>query len=212
MSPRVWDKWLSWGFKRFPEYASQISVYMHAEALRRRVPFVEATYAIFNRETEELELRTLTELPSSIEAIFQKVLLAEQFAVMHQLPTCDSASEYPCSFSYLCDKADILFEEIEQGAEDTVQRLCVEHAEIGKTIEKLTEKKEGIRNEIRTVLAGRDSLRIDGWSISNKPQKTNRLNLVRLREVMGDELDTYFTEETTDPRLVIRATKRVEEE
>jgi hypothetical protein len=206
MSQRVWDKWLGWGFKGFPEYAAQISVYMHAESERRGKP-IEATYAVINRETDEMEVRTVSTPPTPIPSIFQKVALAEQFADMHKLPTCDSASQYMCPYNYICDKNEILFEEIEQGSEAMLRQLATEHEEIKKTIEALEDNKEGVRAQIRTALAGRKGLKIIGWSFSNKPRKARKLNMVRLRERLGDELDDYFDETESDPVLMVSPTK-----
>lgn len=207
MSQRVWDKWLSWGFKGFPEYAAQLSVYMHAEALRRGVPTVEATYAVINRATDELEVRTVAEPPVPIQKLIERVALAELFATMHQLPSCDSASQYACPYSYICDKYEVLFEEIEDGSEAMLRRLAEEHAEVANTIKVLEDKKEEVRGQIRTALAGRSALKIKGWSFSNKPRKSNKLNLVRLREHLGDKLDEFFDEGQTDPVLLVNKTK-----
>lgn len=207
MSQRVWDKWLQWGFSGFPEYSAQISVYMHAEAERRGVGAVEALYAVVNRETEEIETRVIASPPTSIQSIFQKVALAEQFASMSQLPTCDSASQYMCPYNYLCDKNEVLFEELEEGSEAMLERLCAQQYEIAKTMDELSDKKELVRDDIRVALAGRKAHKLKGWSITNKPRKSRKLNLVRLREYMGDKLDEFFEESEGDPVLVVRATK-----
>lgn len=210
MSDRVWKKWQNWSFRGFPEYAAQVTVYMEAERRRRRAERIEATYAVINRDTEEMEVRTLTRPPADFEAIIQQVKLAEWFGQAQQLPICDSESQYSCPYSYLCDKEPLSIEELEGVAGDNeaaLRHLLEQHEELHRTIETLKANKEKLRNEIRGALGGRDAMKMNGWSISNKPWKENKLNLVKLRARLGEDLDLYFEEGETDPRLTIRKTK-----
>ncbi len=200
MSKRVFDKWLLHGFEGFPEYAAQVTMYMHAEGQRRNQGTVpECVYAVINRDTDEMEIRILREPPTRLQSIIQKVALSEQFADMHQLPVCDSGSQYSCPFDYLCDRHEILFEEIEDGKEATMIHLGQNYVEILKQENVVKDNKETLRNEIRTAMGKREKLVVPGFTFSNKKGKPKRtLNLIRLRERLGDDLDTFFDDKPAE--------------
>ncbi len=204
MSQRVFDTWMPYGFEKFPEYAAQLSSYMHAEGARRnqgKVP--EAVYAVVNRDTDELDIRVIKEPPVPIQSIIQKVALAEQFASMSQLPVCDSASQYSCPYSYLCDRDEILFEEVEEGTEAMLRSLGDKYMEILKTEKILQDNKESARGEIRVALGSRNQVKIPQYTFTNKPRKSRKLNEVRLRERLGDELDEYYEDKESKPVLMV---------
>lgn len=194
MSKRVFGQWLLHGFGHFPEYAAQVSMYMYAEGQRRNQGTVpEAVYAVINRDTDEMEIRILREPPVTLQSIVQKVALSEQFADMSQLPVCDSASQYACPYDYLCDRHEILFEEIEDGKEATMIHLGEKYVEVLSQEKVIKDNKETLRNEIRTALGTRKKVVVPGFTFSNKKGEPKRtLNLIRLRERLGDDLDTFF--------------------
>ena len=202
MSQNVFDKWLLHSFDKFPEYAAQLTIYMHAEAQNRGWDSPpEATYAVINRKTDEMDIRTIKEPPMKIQEIIQKVALAERMAEMHTLPVCDSASQYNCPYNHLCDRHEILFEELEQGFDSTMKQLGDQYVEALKVEKLAKENKEEIRDEIRVALGKRESLKIPGYTFSNKTGKKRKLDLVALREKLGEELDDYFIDEETGPSL-----------
>lgn len=194
MSQRVFDTWILHGFGRFPEYAAQVSTYMHAEGQRRgggTVP--EAVYAVINRETDELDMRVLSEPPTPIQSIVQKVMLSEQFAAMHQLPACDSASQYTCPYDYLCDRHEILFEEIESGKEATMKRLGEQYVEIKKQEAILEDNLKALKAEISTAMGGREEVRIPGYTFTFKtPKPSLYVDKTALRRDLGDKFDQYL--------------------
>ena len=196
MSDRVYKTWMTHGFSYFPEYAAQVTTYMWAEGRRRGLDGpVEATYAVVNRNTDEMYVQTLTEPPADMDAIVQKVALAEQFAALDQLPACDSASQYTCPYDYICDRHEILFEEIEAGTEAMLKSLGDKYQEIRRMEKVVEDKMEEVKSEIAAALGARESVSIPSYTFTNKaPKPRKSLNLTRLRERLGDELDDYFDE------------------
>jgi hypothetical protein len=193
MSQRVFDKWLTHGFEKFPEYAAQVTVYMYAQAQRQgRDGYLEAVYAVINRETDEMDIRVLSTPPGDIDAIVQKVLLSENFAELGELPICDSASQYTCPYNYLCDKNEILFEEIEEASELMLKSLGDEYSEILKVEKTLGDRKKDVIAQIATALGKQEEARIPQYTFTYKSSSRRSLNQLRLRERLGDELDDYY--------------------
>lgn len=203
MSQRVFDKWMPYGFEKFPEYEAQLTTYMHAEALRRgwtdRVP--EAVYAVINRDTDEMDVRVIKDPPLSIQSIFQKVALAEQFADMFQLPVCDSASQYQCPFSYLCDRHEILFEEIEEGTEAMLRSLGDQWVQANELEKTAKDNKDTAKNEISKALGVREKVSIPQYTFTKKTSTRRKLDVVALRAHLGDKLDEFYKDEETAPSL-----------
>lgn len=208
MSDRVWRSWIVNGFSAFPEYAAQISTYMVAEARRRNSPTpIPATYAVVNRESEELDIRTLDAPPVDFDSIVQKLLIVEHFASIEQLPVCDSTSSYSCPYDYICDRHDIMFEEVEAGTEAMLKDLGNKWVEVQKMAKVVEDKKADINTQIAVALGVREELKIDGFTFTHKaPKPRKSLNIARLRTLLGDELDDYFEE--TEVRKSIRVYPR----
>ncbi len=204
MSQRVFSQWMLHGFERFPEYAAQVAAYMRMEGHRRGQGTVpEAVYAVINRDTDEMDVRVLKEPPADFEAIVQKVALCEQFASMQQLPACDSASQYACPYDYLCDRHEVLFEEIEEGKEATLKQAGDKYVEVLKQEKIVKDNKETLRNELRTALGKRDEVRVPGYLFTNKiPKPKKSVDLVGLRKKLGDELDEYLVD--SEPKRSLR--------
>lgn len=192
MSQRVFDKWLSYGFERFPEYAAQVTSYMYAQAQRRgREGYLEAVYAVINRATDDMDVRIITEPPADISQIEQKVLLVENFAELQQLPVC-TGSQYQCDYNYLCDKNEIVFEEVEEGTEAMLKSLGDEYREIKKLEATLSDRLDDVKSQIALALGVREEVKIPNYTFTHKEGSRRQLNQFRLREKLGDELDNYY--------------------
>lgn len=196
MSDRVYRSWIVNGFAGFPEYAAQVTTYMAVEAQRRGSPTpIPATYAVVNRETNDLDIRQLDTPPADFATLTQRVMLVEQFARMNQLPTCDSTSKYTCPYDYICDRHDIMFEEIEAGTEAMLIDLGNRWTAAHEMVKAAEDKKADITAQIATALGVREELLVDGFTFTNKaPKPRKTLNITRLRARLGDELDDYFEE------------------
>jgi len=205
MSQRVFAKWVTGGFGNFPEYAAQITMYMHAEGQRRNQGTIpESVYAVINRDTDEMLVSVLKVPPGDFEAIIQKVQLAEQFAALSQLPPCDSASQYTCPYEYLCDRHEILFEEIEEGKEATMKRLGEQYVEIKKQEEILKDNLTTVKNEIATALGGRDEVKIKGFTFTHKkPKPSMTVDKTGLRRDLGDGFDKYLVPSDPKKRVLV---------
>jgi hypothetical protein len=198
MSQRVFDKWLSYGFEKFPEYAAQVTSYMYAQAQRQgRDGYLEAVYAVINRETDEMDIRVLATPPTDIQTIVQRIALAEHFASIDKLPVCDSASQYTCPYNYLCDLREILFEEVEEGTEAMLRSLGDEYTEIKKLEATIKDRLDDVKREIAKALGKREEAKIPNYTFTYKEGSRRQLNQFRLREKLGDELDDYYEDSPT---------------
>jgi hypothetical protein len=206
MSQRVFDTWLAWGFDKYPSYAAQLTCYMTAGGKR------EAVYAVVNRgydgEGLQLDIRVVPEPPIPFSTIENKVKLAEWYAERGELPVCDSASQYSCPYDYLCDRHEIIFEELEQGGEKLLRQLADQHEEIKRTETQLKERKSEVRLELETALAGRSKVKIPGYTFSMSTRKSRKLNQVRLREELGERIEEFYEESESAPFLTVRPVKR----
>lgn len=204
MSQRVFDQWLSYGFEKFPEYAAQVTTYMYAQAQKQgRDGYMEAIYAVINRATDEMDIRVLREPPADIDSITQKVRLVENFATLNQLPVCDSASQYTCPYNFLCDRHEIIFEEIEDGADSLLKSLGDEYVEILKIEETVKDRKKDIMAQVATALGEREEHKIPQYTFTYKSSSRRSLNQLKLREKLGDELDDYYEDKVSkrSPRI-----------
>ena len=205
MSQRVFDTWLAWGFEKYPEYAAQITTYMHAVGAQ------ECVYAVVNRGWEgeglQMDIRILKAPPLDIQTIIQKVALAEHFATTSELPVCNSASQYVCPYDYLCDRHEVIFEELEDGSEKMLNHLGNQYQEIKKVEDDLKERKKEIRNEIQLALGSRNKLMIPGYSFSMSTRTSKTLNAAALRQHMGDEIEQFYEETESAPFLTVRPRK-----
>lgn len=209
MSDRVFSKWSLHGFDKFPEYAAQVTTYMNAEGqIRGKVP--EALYVVVNRDTDELDIRTLKTAPMDFNEIITKLQIVEQFSLISQLPVCNSASQYTCPYDYICDRHEVLFEEIEEGKEATMRDLGDEYVAILEQEKIVGDKKETIRNQIRTALGVREELKVPGYTFTNKTTTRRSLDTVALRKRLGDEIEEFFIDKETGKSLRVYPKKKKE--
>lgn len=186
MSDRVWAKWHRYGFDRFPTYAAQLSAYMFATDSE------QAIYAIYNRDTQELETIQIDAPPVSIEELFAKVRVVELYGENGEdLPTCTGA-EYPCEYSYMCDRGmgDSTLELAEtDGA--SVARLALEYHNLSDAISRLDAQKKELRAElVKLIPEGKVA---ESWgSVVVSKVSTRRLDTKALRSEFGDRLDPFY--------------------
>lgn len=204
MGKSAWEDWHRGGFANFPEYADQMTVYMHAVG-EKRGQEVEGFYAIYNRANPgELITMVLKEAPSDIAAIREKVATVEAWGE-NGLPQCTGA-KYACGYDYMCDRNEIQFEELESGTKEVLTQLGEEYNEIVDAMEELEIQKELKREEIRTAMGEKEKVAVSGWSFTyKKPDKPGKtLNTVKLRETLGGELDKYYEDKKVERTLTIR--------
>lgn len=169
MSSRVWAEWRQHRFDRFPEYAYQISTYMHG----RGQP---AVYAVVNRDTEELELGYLTTPPVPWDVIRAHILLANYWgATSEELPGCTGA-KYPCAYDYLCDRKAVLLEEVESGSDSVLERLASDYAEARNMEAEVAAQKEALRSEILEAMGDRSKVQTGRWSVAVSQYETTSLD------------------------------------
>ncbi len=211
MSQAVFNEWTKWGFERFYSYAAQLSVYMHGEEIRRGHP-VETTYAVVNRDyegdTPEIEYRTFKEPPVPWQEIANKIQIADWFGERGELPVCDSKSRYQCPYSYICDKDEILFEEVEDGSDEMLRQLAEQYDIVRKLEGELKNRKSDIRSEIVVALRSKEKVRTADCPFSFKASTSENLDTTLLRKVLTEndiELDDFYN--TTEGNPSLRVTR-----
>lgn len=185
MSDRVWQKWHRYGFDRFPTYAAQLSVYMYAAASDT------AVYAVFNRDTQELDTTQIDQMPVPIEELFAKVRIVEWYGENGEdLPSCTGA-EYPCEYSYLCDRGmgDSTFTD----SSGDIAKLAAEYNELSKAISRLEAQKKELRAEIvKLVPEGKVAEPWGTVTVSNVTRR--RLDTRAMQRELGDDfLEPYYS-------------------
>lgn len=202
MSERVFNEWLTYGFERFHTYAAQVSVYMAARQS-------QAVYAAVNRDSYggelELDVRILRDYPVSIPSIIDHIAQVEEAAKDNILPQCTGA-KYQCPYNYLCDANEMMLEEVEDGTEAMLIDLGDQYSHLLDLEEEVKSQKNALRDEIRVALAGREEVAVPGFSFTQRPRTSKRLNAARLRKVLGDEVEKFYDETISDP--VLRVTRK----
>lgn len=204
MGKSAWEDWARHGFAAFPEYADQMTTYMHALSVKRGNP-VKGFYAVYNRANPgEMVTRVLDEPPSDFAVIREKVAMVEEWGDK-PLPNCTGA-KYACGYDYMCDRNEIQFDELESGTKETLTRLSEEYNEIVDAMDELEIQKELKREEIRTAMGDKEKVAVPGWTFTyKKPDKPGQtLNTTRLREAMGEKLNEFYEEKKVERTLTIR--------
>lgn len=187
MSKNVFAKWTKHRFGAFPEYGAQLTVYMRGSDKK-------AIYAIVNRDTEEMEVITVDTPPIRWASLVRKVSLAIKHAEEGTLPVCDSTSPYTCAYEFLCDRKKAFPDEVESGTAEVLAPLGAEYDEVRAMESELKSRKAMARDEILVALGDRDKAQAGGWGFSLTETKRKTLNVRKLRDKLGDELDDYYDE------------------
>jgi hypothetical protein len=192
MSERRFQAWLKYGWEKFPMYAWQLSAYMLDTGKK-------ATYAIINRETNELLIEDVDELLVDEVTMRRKVLLVKYYVEQGTYPSCQGLSEYSCPYDYMCDKQGTLFEEVESGTEEMLVRLAQEYDVARQMEADVKAKKEAIRAEILTAMGKRKQVKVGDWSIVKSVQTgRTRFNKQKARLALGDDKLSEFYDDADD--------------
>jgi len=199
MSKRVFDKWTKSRFEGFPEYASQLAVYMRGSDK-------QAIYAVICRDDDYLEILPVDEPPVQWATLVKKVRIAIQHAEAGTLPECDSTSSYTCPYDFLCDRKKAFPDEVESGTAEVLADLANEYDEIREAEAELKSRKAVVRADILTALGDRDKAQAMGWGFSLSESSRKTMNTRKLRDRLGDELDGFYDEKTSTQLRVTKLT------
>jgi hypothetical protein len=199
MSDRRFSSWLKHGFEKMPSYAWQLSAYMHVTGKK-------ATYAVINRDTNELHISDVDELLVPEVTMRRKILLVRYYYQKGEFPKCDSASEYMCPYEYMCDRLPTMFEEIESGTEEMLIRLAQEYDQVRKLEQELKAKKGSIRADMLEALGDRERVKAGTWSIVKSVSSREKFNKQAARMELGDEVLSEFYEEYDVMQLRVKET------
>jgi len=197
MSKRVFQKWTRDRFDGFPEYGAQLATYMRGSRKK-------AIYAVICRDDDYLEVIPVDESPVPWSKLVRKVSIAIKAAESKTLPPCDSTSPYTCPYDYLCDKRPAFPDEIESGTTDVLAQLGEEYDEIRELEAELKSRKAVARDDILTALGDQTKATASGWGFSVIESKRKTMNTRKLRDRLGDELDSFYDEKTSTTLRVAR--------
>lgn len=204
MSDTVYTEWSRHRFERFTTYAWQLSAYMHATGK-------PALYAVINRDTEETELLPIDTPPVSLIEIESKVQAVEVLNQQNIMPPC-SGAKYPCAYSYLCDRSDISYEDMQRIGDDgdAVLAAAVEEYEaIRREEDAIKVRKAAVRDNILAALGDRSKADVGLNRVQYITSTSKKLDQKALRAHLGDDLDQFYT---TNEYTQLRVTKRKEME
>lgn len=190
MSAARFDKLRKCGFQdpSFRTYAFQISAAMH----RLGLPVL---YVIEERETRELFLWLIEEPPYPLHVIYQHIMAAEKAAQTGEAPRCDeAASPYFCPVSYLCDDGS----EVTGDKADVLNGLILSYQEARAIGEAAMARANEIKSAIiDMVVEGKPERKgkvsTGMFTVSVFTGRTRKVDLDRLREELGDELERFIT-------------------
>jgi hypothetical protein len=188
MSARVFDSWLVYRWERFPTYAAQLTGYM---TWARR----PALYAVINRDDpDQFELLRFEEPPLAWDPIASKLLMSEHLAATEILPVCSGGSEYTCPYDYLCDRREIYFAELESGDDELLLRTAEAYREVLRMEKEIEARKDELRDELATLLGGREKASVAGWKVSRTESTRRYLDEKAIRLELGDEAKRFEKE------------------
>lgn len=197
MSKRVFEKWTRSRFDGFPEYGAQLATYMRGARKK-------AIYAVICRDDDYLEVIPVDESPVPWSKLVRRVSVAIKNAEAGTLPECDSTSQYTCPYDYLCDKKPAFSDEIESGTTEVLRQLGEEYDEIRELEAEIKSRKAVARADILTALGDETKVHAAGWGFSLTEPMRKTMNTRRLRDRLGDELDTFYDEK---PSQTLRVTR-----
>lgn len=206
----------------FSKYGSQISVYMHAANL-------PSHYVIKNRDSGEIVIFELNELPFAWDGIRKKVLAAERYRIKDELPACDTppSDRFFCAFPYLHDDDAPFGEEEVVGeviggdlAETVLIGLLDRRDQLTKIMNKgslADEERKDINKRILDSFAG-DQIEVGKWKATRSQWTRKSVNTVKMFDLIAagrpvttreqwDELVEECTEINSGPMLKVTMRK-----
>jgi hypothetical protein len=197
--PDYWQRWKSGGFDNFPQYAVQVSCYMHAFNLR------DLCMVIHNHETGEFDISFYEAPPRDLWQIELLVTRTEQLAKLttpvHEV---ECTNNYPCPYYYMHDAATQLPPEAAMFAkamdlfEQKIKSLQIQR-DVFK--EKLRELGVGSYERISPT----ETIKV---TISESEQ--TRLKTAAVRELLtrANVLETYQETVSSKPRVTVTIHRR----
>jgi len=186
MSDAVFTKWTAHRFDAFPTYAAQLTVYMQAVGK-------PALYAVVNRDTDEIELIPYDDPPMLFEDLVTKIRSIEALAAQNIMPPCTGA-QYSCAFDYLCDRREIDPSDVPPDDDSLLAAAIQRYEEMRAMGLEYDALKAAARDDVIVALAGRKKADVGEVRVSYATSKRKRLSVKRLRETLGDAMDSYYDE------------------
>lgn len=208
MSKAMFAKWKSGGFRDFPYYAYQISIYMLGTDAE------QAYYGVKNKDNGEIDCQIVPAPPVKKSEIIKRALEIEKGVkqaltnpmFITTLATCDRV-QYPCPVYYLHEEITPV-----DLTEDVVLKgLCEDYdkARAAEAAAKADKDRIGEEIRMRVESMGEEQVSLDGWSITHKVGSRKVLDEKGLCERFGlESLDDFkISKPNSKPTLNITARK-----
>jgi len=176
----------------FERYAWQVSAYMHA------LDF-EAVYAVKNRDSGELLVETLKLPPVDLRELRKKVIDAEKWRVMEELPPCtgNAGELFFCAYSYLHedsphgDEENDEDTELDSATQTLIAEFAAEHHRLGRETSKLkalNEERSELGKRIISLMGGKHGPKVveaGKWQVTRVDSSRNKWKEVELAFALG---------------------------
>lgn len=198
MGDDPFKEWVSRGFEANPRYAAQLSVYMSALDM-------PGLMAVKNRNTGEVHVTMVDELPVPMFHLKARVARVEAIAKSGEFPECDTKATWGCPYRYLHDEVALPGLAAVDDAE--VDALAAAYDRARATVQQAETMKRLARDRLADVVRDRGKIRTKTWSVSCSLQKRTSVDMGKLRA----EVDVTPYEVTTELETIrVNAVKAVD--
>lgn len=172
MGDDPFKEWMAKGFEANPRYASQLSVYMAGLDL-------PGLMVVKNRNTGEVDITRVDELPVPIFHIKARVARVEAIAKSGEFPDCDTKTTWGCPYRYLHDEVTLPGMAAVDDAE--VDALAAAYDRARATATQADTLKRLARDRLADVVRDRGKVRTGMWSVSCSLQRRTSVDMAKLR-------------------------------
>lgn len=176
MAQSSFEKWQLHGFDAFPNYATQIALYMEALSM-------PAVYAVKNKNSGQMAWRLLDELPADLAAIKRKIVGVEQAVRDNVMPDCGPV-DWPCPFFYLHDeevRTGPAKDQIEVRDDPALDALAVNYTKAKGEESRAKAAKDRAREALMHHI-GTGKVATEQWTVNVVEKNRARLDADRLFE------------------------------
>lgn len=196
----MWDQWKRGRFDNFPAYADQATAYWYgcgAEYMH---------YAVYNKDTGELDLQKLEAPPSDIKQLQDKCKHVIEEGESGELPEQCDKENFICPFVYLHEDTTSDIEgEGEGGEVEIFDALCHQYKEADAEEKRGKAKKDEVKKRIKEYLdshidpdsKGKVKAQTERYKVSWVVKENSKPDREKLAEALGD-LEPYFTKYTVE--------------
>lgn len=194
----MWDDWKRGRFDNFPAYADQATAYWWGCSALWGGAIPHMHYAVYNKDTGELDLQKLERPPSNIVQLQDKCKHVIEEGESGELPeSCDKES-FICPFVYLHEDTTSEIDDEDDEAE-LFNALCHQYKEADAEEKRGKAKKDEVKKRIKDYLnshvsrdaQGRVKAQTDEYKVTWVVKNNKNFDREKLAEELGD-LEPYY--------------------